>query len=66
MIEHEDGSVTLSAEQFKLMAIFLEINHVNLKQLLEENGDEISFDDLLCDIHQLISLHAVEPHDQPN
>jgi hypothetical protein len=66
MIEHEDGSVTLSREQFKTVAQFLEMREVNLKELLTEKGDELTQDELADRIVQIVSLHLVEPHAQPN
>lgn len=66
MIEHEDGSVTLSRKQFKTVAQFLEMREVNLKELLTEKGDELTQDELVDRIVQIVSLHLVEPHAQPN
>lgn len=66
MIEHDDGSVTLSVKQFKTVATFLEMREVNLKDLLAEKGDALTEADLLTRIQQLVYLHQVESNNQPN
>ena len=66
MIEHRDGSVTLSSKQFKTVATFLEMREVNLRELLAEKGDDISQGALLDRILQLVRLNQIEPHGQPN
>lgn len=66
MIEHEDGSVTVSAQEFKTIALFLEMKHANLRALLLDKGDAMTQDDLVAEIVQFVTLQLHEPHDQPN
>ena len=46
MIEHADGSVTLSEREFGSLALHCEVPRTKLKELLRDTGDNVSQEDL--------------------
>ena len=62
MVEHEDGSITLTAHEFKVCHNFCELSAKDFKALLtSKHGVELSVDDVVTMIQRRVLLEQFEP-----
>lgn len=59
MVEHDDGSVTISAVAFRSLALFCQMTRDQLKDLLRDKGEGLSQADLKHGSEQFASLFGL-------
>ncbi len=65
MIEHKDGSVTLTAHEFKLCHMFLEMSSQEFKKILLSKDDgTVSVKDFVEQIEQRVLLESFDDNQQ--
>ncbi len=60
MVEHGDGSITLSAHEFRICHMFCELSAAEFKDLLlAKDGDTLSVADIVGRIEQRVRLQEL-------
>ena len=65
-IVHDDGAVTLSAEDFRVCAAHLEMSPSRFLAFLTDHPEGFSQEDLLQSVMQQIELMSFSPETPPN